>query len=117
MGKANRFNVMLNNYVSECNKAIFDILKKHDVVKVVLADHDVEEVCAVFEDEDLHFAYCTITELVFDKANETLMVNGVDRDGNLWGGYIDKYYGDYFNVPSVVCYIHDTLVKIFGEDE
>ena len=110
--RENRFNDCLSNLVAVCTAEMLDIAHRKGVVSVVFKDHPkVEAPYATFNDDGGHYAWCPVTELVFNFDENQIIVRGDDH-GTVWMGYLDGSWGDYFDVGHSFGHIYEAFVKI-----
>ena len=108
--RENRFNDRLSNLVAVCTAEMLDTARRKGVVSVVFKDHpEVEAPYATFND-DGGYAWCPVTELVFNFDENQIIVRGDDH-GTVWMGYLDDSWGDYFDVGQSFGHIYKAFMK------
>lgn len=116
-GNENKVNDMIVDAVQYAINDFKNIFEKFNLTKVNFSLHeDIDFISAVFNNDNNECAWCNITEVVIAESGEWFTIMGEDSDGRLWSGYLDKHYGEYFDVAQSIGQIYQAIVHIANED-
>lgn len=113
-------NNLIVNAVQTATRDIREAFVENGLRMIRLSLHeDIDLISATFNNDNNESAWCNITEIMYtpSEGDFYFTIIGEDVDGNMWSGYLDKYYGDYFDVAQSIGHIYEAVAMIVNKGE